>query len=229
MIHESALSISQLDVLWRLAFALVFALIIWLEREYKNQPAGVTTHILIALWSALFMIISILLPEMYESKVSDPWRIAAQVVSWVWFLGAWAIMKIGLNTKWLTTAANIWATAAIWLAAWAWLFLIAGITTMFILINLVFVEKFKQRFVQKKRFCQVELEFKKQNLSNKIIERKLKEIPMNILTKNIKEDTKKVDIKIIAKIDNNFDISEIHNTLRGLNSLTKISIWEYVK
>jgi uncharacterized membrane protein YhiD involved in acid resistance len=95
---------------------------------------------------------------------------------------------------------------------------------MFILINLVFVEKFKQRFVQKKRFCQVELEFKKQNLSNKIIERKLKEIPMNILTKNIKEDTKKVDIKIIAKIDNNFDISEIHNTLRGLNSLTKISI-----
>ena len=221
--------ISEIDIIIRLFVALILALLIWFEREYKNQPAWVRTHVLIAIGSALFMIISILLPEIYWSDVNDPGRIAAQVVSGVWFLWAGAIMKIGLNTKWLTTAANIWATAAIGLAAWAWLFLIAAITTAFILTNLVFVEKFKNKIVAKKRFCQVELEFKKQNLSNKIIEKKLAQIPMNIITKNIKEDTKKVDIKIIAKIDNHFDISEIHSTLRGLSNLTKISIWEYVK
>ncbi len=222
-------SMSEIDIILRLWIAWILALLIWFEREYKNQPAWVRTHILISIGSALFMIISILLPEMYNSNVSDPGRIAAQVVSWVWFLWAWAIMKIWLNTKWLTTAANIWATAAIWLAAWAWLFLLAAITTAFILINLVFVEKFKNKIVARKRFCQVELEFEKWKLNNKIMEQKLLKIPMNIMTKNIKEDLKKTDIKIIAKIDNNFDITQIHSTLSGLKWLTKISIWEYVK
>jgi len=126
--NELTYSIGELDIILRLTVALILALLIWLEREYKNQPAWVRTHILICLGSTLFMIISILLPEMYNSSVSDPGRIAAQVVSWVWFLWAWAIMKIWLNTKWLTTAANIWATAAIWLAVWAGLFLVASIT-----------------------------------------------------------------------------------------------------
>lgn len=227
--NELTYSIGELDIILRLTVALILALLIWLEREYKNQPAWVRTHILICLGSTLFMIISILLPEMYNSSVSDPGRIAAQVVSWVWFLWAWAIMKIWLNTKWLTTAANIWATAAIWLAVWAGLFLVASITTVFILINLILVERFKNKLVSKKRFCQVELEFKKGELNNKIMEQKLSIIPMNIMTKNIKEDMKKTDIKIIAKIDNNFDISQIHSTLSGLKGLTKISIWEYVK
>lgn len=48
------------------------------------------------------------------------------------------------------------------------------------------------------------------------MEQKLLKIPMSIMTKNIKEDLKKTDIKIIAKIDNNFDISQIHSTLSGL-------------
>jgi len=64
------------------------------------------------------MILSILVPEIYNSNTNDPGRIAAQVVSWVWCLGAGAIMKIGLDTRGLTTAANIWATAAIGLTFW---------------------------------------------------------------------------------------------------------------
>lgn len=83
-------------------------------------------------------------------------------------------------------------------------------------MNLVFVEKFKNKIVAKKRFCQVELEFEKGKLNNKIMEQKLSKIPMSIMTKNIKEDLKKTDIKIIAKIDNNFDITQIHSTLSGL-------------
>jgi hypothetical protein len=66
-------------------------------------------------------------------------------------------------------------------------------------------------------------------LSNKNFEEKMVTIPMTIITKNIKEDNKKTDIRIIAKIDKNYDISEIHQTVRGLEGLSKISIWEYVK
>jgi hypothetical protein len=61
-------------------------------------------------------------------------------------------------------------------------------------------------------------------LSNKNFEEKMLTIPMTIITKNIKEDNKKTDIRIIAKIDKNYDISEIHQTIRGLEGLSKISI-----
>ncbi len=229
MITEFSSSLTEIDILARLWCAGFLALLIWLERELWNQPAGIRTHILIAIWSALFMIISIILPEMYHSSVSDPGRIAAQVVSWVGFLWAWAIMKIGLNTKWLTTAANIWATAAIWLAAWAGLYTIALIAAILMLVNLIFIEKLKSVHIKKKRFCSIQLEFDKMKLSNKKFEEKIVTIPMDIVTKNIKEDTKKTDIRIIAKIDNNYDISEIHQTIRELEWLSKISIWEYVK
>lgn len=229
MITEFSSSLTELDILARLWCAGFLALLIWLEREVGNQPAGIRTHILIALGSALFMIISIILPEMYDSKVSDPGRIAAQVVSWVWFLWAWAIMKIGLNTKWLTTAANIWATAAIGLCAWAGLYTIAAIATVLMLANLVFVEKLKWNMIKKRRFCSINLEFEKSKSENKEFEEKMLTIPMKVVTKNIKEDNKKTDIKIIAKIDNNYDISEIHQTIRWLDWLSKISIWEYVK
>lgn len=229
MITEFSGSLTEIDILARLGCAGFLALLIGLERELWNQPAWIRTHILIALWSALFMIISIILPEMYHATNSDPWRIAAQVVSWVGFLWAGAIMKIGLNTKWLTTAANIWATAAIWLAAWAWLYTIALIAAILMLANLIFIEKLKGGIIKKKRFCSINLEFDKMKLSNKHVEEKMLTIPMTIITKNIKEDNKKTDIRIIAKIDKNYDISEIHQTIRGLEGLSKISIWEYVK
>jgi hypothetical protein len=84
------------------------------------------------------------------------------------------------------------------------------------LVNLIFIEKLKSVLIKKKRFCSIQLEFDKMKLSNKKFEEKIVTIPMDIVTKNIKEDTKKTDIRIIAKIDNNYDISEIHQTIREL-------------
>jgi hypothetical protein len=84
------------------------------------------------------------------------------------------------------------------------------------LVNLIFIEKLKGGLIKKKRFCSIQLEFDKMKLSNKKFEEKMVTIPMDIITKNIKEDTKKTDIRIIAKIDNNYDISDIHQTIRGL-------------
>ncbi|MCP4522698.1 MAG: MgtC/SapB family protein [Candidatus Gracilibacteria bacterium] len=222
-------NITEFEILLRLSCAAFLAGLIGLEREYKSQPAGLRTHILIALGSALFMIISIILPEVYQSAVSDPGRIAAQVVSGVGFLGAGAIMKIGINTTGLATAANIWATAAIGLAAGAGLYMIAVITTVFILGNLIFVEKFKSKMVNAKRFCSIQLEFDKQKLSDKDLKERLSNIPMTIVTKNLKEDSKSTDIKIISKINSTFDISEVHIALKDMKGLNKIAIGEYVK
>lgn len=91
--------ISHEEILLRLGLALVIAMILGIEREFKQQPAGIRTHILICVGSCLLMILSIIVPEIYEATNKDPARIAAQVVSGVGFLGAGAIMRNGLTTK----------------------------------------------------------------------------------------------------------------------------------
>lgn len=216
-------------IIFRLFISALLAFIIWLEREYKFEPAGIRTHILIGLWSCLFMIISIMLPEMYPTAVSDPGRIAAQVVSWVWFLWAGAILKIGLNTKGLTTAANIWATAAIGLAVWAWLWIPAIAATGFILFNLIVISYFKGKFMKKSRYCSIHLDFNKSKLNEDKIADTIKKLPIVIVTKNIKEDSKKSFIRIIAKTKKNVEIYNLHKELKNLDGLVKISIWENIK
>jgi putative Mg2+ transporter-C (MgtC) family protein len=78
--------ISDSEIATRLIVALILALILGIEREWKQQPAGIRTHVLICVGSALLMIVSILLPEIYHATTRDPARIAAQVVSGIGFL-----------------------------------------------------------------------------------------------------------------------------------------------
>lgn len=216
-------------ILFRLVISLLLSAIIGLEREVNNQPAWIRTHILIWVWSCLFMIISIILPEMYESAVSDPGRIAAQVVSWVWFLWAGAIMKIGLNTKGLTTAANIWVTAAIWLAVGAGLYIPAIITAVLILFNLIVISKIKGRFIKKKRYCSINLEFTKMKEVEISVLEVLQRLKIKTITKNIKEDKGGVQIRIIARIHKNLDVYELHGEFKAIKGLKRVSIAENVK
>ncbi len=110
--------IGVFDSILRLLLAFVLGGIIGLEREIRDQPAGFRTHIILAIGSALLGIISINAARHYGNlRVGDPARIAAQVVSGIGFLGAGAIFKIGVNVRGLTTAATLWTTAAIGLAA----------------------------------------------------------------------------------------------------------------
>lgn len=102
----------------RLLAAALAGAIIGLEREVQGKPAGLRTIILISMGSCLFMITSELVGGMQLAKgvanyVSDPGRIAAQVVSGVGFLGAGAIITSRHRIHGLTTAAVVWMTAAI--------------------------------------------------------------------------------------------------------------------
>lgn len=121
--------VSEHDVILRIALAMVLALALGIEREFKQQPAGIRTHILISVGSCLLMLLSIIVPHIYHSTNNDPARIAAQIVSGIGFLGAGAIMRNGLTTKGLTTAANVWVTAAIGMTVGAGLYFIAIIST----------------------------------------------------------------------------------------------------
>ncbi len=212
-----------------LILSLILSLIIWLEREYRNQPAWVRTHILIWVGSTLFMIISIMVPEVYKSSINDPWRIAAQVVSWVWFIWAWAIMKMGLNTKWLTTAANIWVVSAVWLAVWAWFYSIAIFVTLLILINLVIITKIKWKFIRVERYSLIYIKFKKSDKTEEKVVATIKKLPIKIVTKNMKDNGKVVSIKLVVKISPKIDISFINKSFRKIDDVFEISVSEDFK
>lgn len=95
----------------RLLGALVLGGVIGAEREIHGRPAGLRTHILVSLGSALFALISL-----QGFSGAEPSRVAAQVVTGVGFLGAGTIMHDGVTIRGLTTAASLWVSAAIGLA-----------------------------------------------------------------------------------------------------------------
>ena len=112
---------------------------IGIERGYRAKEAGFRTHFLVALGAALFMILSahgfdgVLVSENHRLDVS---RIAAQVVSGIGFIGAGTIIFQRHAVHGLTTAAGLWVTAAIGMAAGAGLYVLATFTTVLVLIGL---------------------------------------------------------------------------------------------
>src|SRR6056297_3555843 len=114
--------------------ALVLSGFIGSERERHDRPAGLRTHILVGVGATIIMMISL---SMHKINVeNDAGRIAAQVVSGVGFLGAGTIIKEGFSVKGLTTAASLWATAAIGLAVGANYYFLASVTTLMVIIAL---------------------------------------------------------------------------------------------
>ncbi len=105
-----------LEVLLRLACAMLVGLVIGTEREYTHRPAGMRTHILVALGACTVSILGEYI-FMHYSTEADPARLSAQVVTGVGFLGAGTIMREGVNVKGLTTAASVWAVACLGIAA----------------------------------------------------------------------------------------------------------------
>src|SRR2546425_4070416 len=127
----------QLQLSAQLVVAAGLGALIGAEREIHGHPAGIRTHMLVALGSAIFTIMSIhgFGQDVDPTRV-DPTRIAAQIVSGIGFLGAGAILKDGIVIRGLTTAASLWATSAVGLATGAGEYVIAIVAAAVILVSL---------------------------------------------------------------------------------------------
>lgn len=142
------------DFFFRLLVAGALGAAIGVDREYRAKEAGFRTHFLVALGSALFMIVSKYGFEDLLGKEGiglDPSRIASQVVTGIGFLGAGTIIIQKLFVRGLTTAAGVWVTAAIGLAVGAgqyWLGVSATALTLIGLEGLGYIfRKFSQRTI----------------------------------------------------------------------------------
>jgi putative Mg2+ transporter-C (MgtC) family protein len=132
------MSLSVGEVILRLGVAAILGAVIGFEREVQNHPAGARTHALVALGSALFTVAG-----GYgfgdTGAMLDPSRVAGQVATGVGFIGAGAILRIGVNVRGLTTAATLWLAASLGVAMGAGAYsaaIVATITTILLLLGL---------------------------------------------------------------------------------------------
>lgn len=126
----------EVETILRLLLAGSLAAAIGYQRERAGKAAGLRTHILIATGAALFTLISI---YGFAGESFDPSRVAAGVVAGVGFIGAGVIFRgmRGDKVTGITTAASVWVTAAIGLAAGAGMYLVAIVTTIIAVIVLM--------------------------------------------------------------------------------------------
>jgi putative Mg2+ transporter-C (MgtC) family protein len=124
--------------------------IVGVERESANRPAGLRTHVLVCIGSALVMQVSISMYAMVEQTGvgnADPGRIAAQVVSGIGFLGAGTIMREGATIRGLTTAASLWVVAGVGLAVGSGLYLESIVATTLVVVTLKSLSYVERRFL----------------------------------------------------------------------------------
>jgi putative Mg2+ transporter-C (MgtC) family protein len=134
-------SLTWPHVLLRLSVAAVLGGAIGMERELRERQAGLRTHLVVCVGSALFTLVSAygfrdFLVNGGSVVRADPTRVAAQIVSGIGFLGAGAIIRQGLSVRGLTTAATLWLVAAIGMASGAGYYDAALISTLGALVTL---------------------------------------------------------------------------------------------
>ncbi len=137
-----------LESLVRLTIAVIPGFLVGLERELSRKPAGLRTHVLISLASALFTMLSI--SPSFGDGAADPTRIASQIVIGMGFVGAGVIISGGGQVKGVTTAASLWITAAMGMAVGLGEYLLAGGALALTMINLLAFRLFERRVIDQK-------------------------------------------------------------------------------
>ena len=144
------LSPGVIAICLRLSCAMFVGALIGMEREYTHRPAGLRTHILVALGACVVSITGEMIFTHYSAlgSTSDPARLSAQVITGVGFLGAGTIMKEGASVKGLTTAASVWAVACLGIAAGFGYYFLALAGMFFTFITLTFLETIQRKLLR---------------------------------------------------------------------------------
>lgn len=147
---------TDLEMVGRLMLAGLLGGLIGLEREAQGQPAGLRTHMVVALGACLIMLVSFYVHSL-EPQRADPGRIAAQVVTGIGFLGAGAILRFGMTIKGLTTAACLWTAAAIGLAAGCGYWKAAVVTSILTLLTIFILDRLEKAILHSRSFRKIQI------------------------------------------------------------------------
>ncbi|MGC8942734.1 MAG: MgtC/SapB family protein [Caldisericia bacterium] len=212
-----------LDITLRLLISIILGALIGIERERRNRPAGLRTHVLVSLGSALFTITSIQFSKMYGGV--DPSRVAANIVTGIGFLGAGTIMREGLTVRGLTTAATIWVSSAIGLSCGMGYYIpaiITSISTFLILILLRNLEYIKfGKFEGNKKIFNVKVTDKPGQLGK--IGTIFGKYGIHIRNVKFEREENFLSIEFILNVPENIEIKDVCNELSKEEFLIEVS------
>ena len=206
------------DFIIRLLLATLLGAVIGIEREYHAKEAGVRTHLLVALGSCLFMILSVygfdfMLDRDHVSF--DPSRIASQVVTGIGFIGAGTIILQKQMVRGLTTAAGLWVTAAIGLACGNGMYVVAVVTTVIVLVSLGLINVYLPYFSQKERHITFLAE--DYTVMTEILER-LRQEKITVLNYEMHKSAEENDGKMLVTLEIRM---KRYDNVKGITSILK--------
>ncbi|MGL6197985.1 MAG: MgtC/SapB family protein [Lachnospiraceae bacterium] len=166
-------NITIIDIVLRLIGATVIGFAVGAQRAHASRPAGIRTHILVALGSCIVMITSCIMYyetiKVFGTEPSDPGRLGAQVINGIGFLGAGAILRDGFNVRGLTTAASVWIVACLGLAVGMGYFILSLIGTAMSFITLIGFDRIQQRLRMHKR-PELDLQLENEDMGDFMVE-----------------------------------------------------------
>ncbi|MGV3540474.1 MAG: MgtC/SapB family protein [Rufibacter sp.] len=197
------------------------------ERESRRQQAGLRTHMIICVGACLLMLLSVYIPQTFtQYRNVDPGRIAAQVVSGIGFLGAGAIFRLGANTHGLTTAATIWAVAAVGLTVGVGMYEAAALATLVLLFVLSILDKVGKKFFIGGSLKTLKISFDSAKIETSKVFSILEKHRVTTHNVNVVQSTHKQNSKIqlFVFVPDNLNVKNFYKDLNELKNVEQISL-----
>lgn len=207
------------EIVFRLVLAVILSGIIGFEREIHGRPAGLRTHILVCVGSALVMLISI---DGFGNQ-GDPARLAAQVVSGIGFLGAGAILRDGGDIKGITTAATLWIVGMVGLACGNGYYIGAVVVTLICVISILILRPLERKINNRSHRLVIICDEKTPVLA-KVIEifDKKELIISNLDVESIKKEDG-IQVKLIISLFKSTKIEVLNDALLEISQEVKVN------
>ena len=214
------------EIFLRLAAALLAGGAIGFERERDSQPAGLRTHMILALGAALVMILSINIAIEFQGQDAEPTRLAAQVVSGIGFLGAGAILRFGFNVKGLTTASTLWTTAMVGMAIGYGYYLVSLFAVVIMLVVLTVVERFEKKFVRVNIMRTVVIDVHDREGILREVRKTMTKLADAIIAFNVQKSVKNkhMRLEIIARFNRSEKLEDMMEVISSIEGVRGIKI-----
>lgn len=220
--------ITELEMIARLLLASLLGAAVGYEREQHDQPAGLRTHMVLAIGATLAMMLSIQLAADYRDIVpnGDPARLAAQVISGIGFLGAGAIIRYGSTVRGLTTATSLWTVAIVGLAVGAGYYLGAVVAVVLLLLILDTIDRLEKRFIRGTAIKTVIVHGHDQPGLIDRVQQLLQESGLDIKTLSVAKNLQKtkVELKTVVKMGSQEKIDQLADILSETEGVTGFEI-----
>lgn len=222
-------SFSNLDYIMRILVAGLCGILIGYERRNRMKEAGVRTHFIVALGSALMMVVSKYgFQDLagWNNVSLDPSRVAAQIVSGIGFLGAGMIVMQGKTVKGLTTAAGIWATAGVGMAIGAGMYIIGLSSSVLIVIAQTLLHK-KYHWLKSPKTEELYLKIYNSENSIEDIQKIFRDENLTVIDFKANKDDNSdeyIYLEISAKFPECYDVLELVDVIQKNNFVKSIEI-----